>query len=48
MHEATPMLQIEGLQVRYGAVEALKGISLQVHAGEVVTLIGATARARAR
>ncbi len=40
MHEATPMLQIEGLQVRYGAVEALKGISLQVHAGEVVTLIG--------
>ncbi len=34
------MLAIEGLKVRYGAVEALKGISLQVSQGEVVTLIG--------
>ena len=34
------MLAIEGLQVRYGAVEALKGISLSVGQGEVVTLIG--------
>ena len=34
------MLEIDNLQVRYGAVEALKGISLQVHAGEVVTIIG--------
>jgi branched-chain amino acid transport system ATP-binding protein len=34
------MLAIEGLQVRYGAVEALKGISLKVGQGEVVTLIG--------
>jgi branched-chain amino acid transport system ATP-binding protein len=34
------MLAIEGLKVRYGAVEALKGISLQVGQGEVVTLIG--------
>ncbi|XAH23169.1 ABC transporter ATP-binding protein [Xylophilus sp. GW821-FHT01B05] len=36
----TPMLQIEGLEVRYGAIEALKGISLHVAAGEVVTIIG--------
>lgn len=36
----TPLLAIEDLQVRYGAVEALRGISLEVHAGEVVTLIG--------
>ncbi|KQP05311.1 ABC transporter ATP-binding protein [Pseudorhodoferax sp. Leaf265] len=35
-----PLLQIDALQVRYGAIEALKGISLQVHAGEVVTIIG--------
>nr|WP_186420578.1 ABC transporter ATP-binding protein [Bosea sp. CS1GBMeth4] len=34
------MLAIEGLKVRYGAVEALKGISLEVGRGEVVTLIG--------
>jgi len=37
---AIPMLRIEGLEVRYGAIEALKGISLEVRAGEVVTIIG--------
>ncbi len=37
---AEPMLKIDALQVRYGAIEALKGISLEVHAGEVVTIIG--------
>jgi branched-chain amino acid transport system ATP-binding protein len=37
---AEPLLQIDALQVRYGAIEALKGISLQVQAGEVVTIIG--------
>ena len=36
----TPLLKIENLEVRYGAVEALKGVSIQVHAGEVVTIIG--------
>jgi branched-chain amino acid transport system ATP-binding protein len=35
-----PMLVIEDLKVRYGAIEALKGISLEVHAGEIVTIIG--------
>jgi branched-chain amino acid transport system ATP-binding protein len=35
-----PMLRIDGLAVRYGAVEALKGVSLEVRSGEVVTLIG--------
>ncbi len=34
------LLSIERLQVRYGAIEALRGISLEVHTGEVVTLIG--------
>ncbi|KQP39704.1 ABC transporter ATP-binding protein [Pseudorhodoferax sp. Leaf274] len=37
---AEPLLQIHALEVRYGAIEALKGISLEVHAGEVVTIIG--------
>jgi branched-chain amino acid transport system ATP-binding protein len=34
------MLRIEDLCVRYGAIEALKGISLHVAVGEIVTLIG--------
>jgi branched-chain amino acid transport system ATP-binding protein len=35
------MLQLEDLHVSYGAIKALKGVSLQVKQGEVVTLIGA-------
>ena len=34
------MLKVEALEVRYGAIDALKGISLDVGAGEVVTIIG--------
>ena len=34
-------LQVEGLDVYYGAVHALKGVSVSVGAGEIVTLIGA-------
>jgi branched-chain amino acid transport system ATP-binding protein len=34
------MLKINNLEVHYGAVEALKGVSLEVRGGEVVTLIG--------
>ena len=36
-----PMLRIVDLNVYYGAIHALKGISLEVHQGEIVTLIGA-------
>ncbi len=36
----TPLLQVDNLEVRYGAIEAIKGISLHVHAGEIVTMIG--------
>ncbi len=35
------LLELEDVWVRYGAVEALKGISLNVDDGEVVTLLGA-------
>ena len=34
-------LVVEGLDVYYGAVHALKGVSVRVEAGEIVTLIGA-------
>ena len=35
------MLELQDLQVSYGGIQALKGISLQVGEGEIVTLIGA-------
>ena len=36
-----PLLTIENLHVRYGAISALHGISITVEPGEIVTLIGA-------
>ena len=35
------LLDVENLCVFYGSIEALRGISLRVDEGEVVTLIGA-------
>ncbi|MCK6504926.1 ABC transporter ATP-binding protein [Myxococcota bacterium] len=35
------MLQIRDLSVHYGAIQALHGVSVDVHEGEIVTLIGA-------
>lgn len=34
------MLRVENLQVHYGMIEAIRGIELQVHPKEIVTLIG--------
>jgi branched-chain amino acid transport system ATP-binding protein len=34
------LLEVRDIRTRYGAIEALKGVSLTVDAGEVVTLIG--------
>ncbi len=36
-----PMLEVTDLVAAYGAVQALKGVSLHVDRGEIVTLIGA-------
>jgi branched-chain amino acid transport system ATP-binding protein len=35
------MLVVEGLEAGYGAIDVLRGISLEVREGEIVTLIGA-------
>jgi branched-chain amino acid transport system ATP-binding protein len=35
------MLEVQGLQVAYGPITALHGVSFRVDAGEIVTLIGA-------
>jgi branched-chain amino acid transport system ATP-binding protein len=36
-----PVLRVEDVHTFYGSIEALKGISLDVYEGEIVTLIGA-------
>ena len=38
---ATPILELNDVHTYYGTIHALKGISLDVHEGEVVTLLGA-------
>ena len=35
------LLKVEDVHTYYGSIEALKGVSLEVHEGEIVTLIGA-------
>ncbi|WP_019851582.1 ABC transporter ATP-binding protein [Desulfitobacterium sp. PCE1] len=35
------MLKVDNIKVFYGAIHAIKGISLEVNEGEIVTLIGA-------
>jgi branched-chain amino acid transport system ATP-binding protein len=35
-----PLLELDDLRVYYGNIEALKGVSMEVRKGEVVTLIG--------
>lgn len=36
-----PLLSIQDLHVSYGNIAALQGISIEVHEGEIVTLVGA-------
>ena len=36
-----PILKVDNINVYYGAIHAIKGISFEVNAGEIVTLIGA-------
>ena len=38
---AATMLKVSGLKVAYGGIQAVKGVSFEVHEGELVSLIGA-------
>ena len=35
------MLEVKNLEVYYGVIQAIKGISFEVNEGEVIALIGA-------
>jgi len=41
LDERPPMLRVQDIEVRYGAIAALKGISFDVREGEIVALLGA-------
>lgn len=41
MNDNTPLLAVRGVKTYYGNIIALHGIDLDVHDGEIVTLIGA-------
>jgi branched-chain amino acid transport system ATP-binding protein len=36
-----PLLSVRGVHTYYGRIEALKGVDIDIHPGEIVTLIGA-------
>ena len=36
-----PILKVDDINVWYGSIHAIKGVSFEVHEGEIVTLIGA-------
>ena len=40
--ESAPILRVSGLQKRFGEHEVLRGISFDVHQGDVVSIIGAS------
>ncbi|MDO5114832.1 MAG: ABC transporter ATP-binding protein [Synergistaceae bacterium] len=41
MADNTPILSVRNLVVNYGAIQALKGASIDVYSGEIVAVIGA-------
>ena len=46
MMQGTGMLEIRDLEVRYGGIQAVQGVSLSVPRGSIVTLIGANGAGR--
>ena len=41
MSNDTPLLRLENVSTHYGQIQALNSVSVDIHAGEIVTLIGA-------
>ena len=41
LKDGEPLLELKGVKVAYGGIQALKGIDLRVEPGEIVALIGA-------
>lgn len=39
--QSMPMLSVRGVETYYGSIVALRGVDLEVNAGEIVTMIGA-------
>ncbi|WP_435101786.1 ABC transporter ATP-binding protein [Arhodomonas sp. AD133] len=42
MTGATPALDVEGIEKRFGEVEVLKGVSLTAHEGDVISILGSS------
>ena len=43
-----PILNVEDINVYYGSIHAVKGVSFQVNQGEIVTLIGANGAGKSK
>jgi len=41
MNDTNPIVQMQGLSKRFGATEALRDVSLDIHAGSIIGLLGA-------
>ena len=41
MEQKNSMLRVDGINVYYGSIHAIKNVSFDVYQGEIVTLIGA-------
>ena len=42
------MIKADNIQKRYGELEVLKGVSLQINEGEIVSIVGASGAAGSR
>ena len=42
------ILTVEDLQVYYGVIQAIKGVSFEVNQGEIISLIGANGAVKRR